>query len=200
MPVKFQYNKTYLHQLSKALRIREQALPTLMAKETALRLEVQKAKQEALGLEQEIEKKNADIQGSFPLWHEFPDDLMAMESIVTEAKKIAGVKIPILRQVVFSVQRCSLFGLPSWIPGGIEMLKSMVELSIRADLARHKVAVLELARKKTTQKVNLYEKVQIPEYQEAVLKIRRFLEDEENLAKASQKILKEKLSRAELAA
>jgi len=200
MPVKFQYNRTYLHQLSKSLRIREQALPTLMAKETALRLEVQKAKQEAQELEQAIEKKNAGIQGSFPLWHEFPDDLMAVGRIVTDAKKIAGVKIPILRQVVFSVQHCSLFGLPSWIPGGIEMLKSMVELAIRADLARHKVAVLELARKKTTQKVNLYEKVQIPEYQEAVLKIRRFLEDEENLAKASQKILKEKLSQAELAA
>jgi V/A-type H+-transporting ATPase subunit D len=200
MAIKFQYNKTYLQQLGKELRIREQALPTLMAKETALRLEVQKAKQEALSLEQEIETKNAGMKSSFPLWREFPDDLIAIEEIVTEAKKIAGVNTPILQQVVFSLQRYSLFGLPAWIPGGIEMLKSMVELSLRAELARHKVAVLELARKKTTQKVNLYEKVQIPEYQEAVLKIRRFLEDEENLAKASQKILKEKLAEAELVA
>ena len=65
MPVKFQYNKTYLHQLSKALRIREKALPTLMAKETALRLEVQKAKQEALELEQEIKRRMPACKASF---------------------------------------------------------------------------------------------------------------------------------------
>jgi V/A-type H+-transporting ATPase subunit D len=49
---------------------------------------------------------------------------------------------------------------------------------------------LEQVRKKTTQKVNLYEKVQIPAFEDAILKIKRYLEDEENLSKASQKILK----------
>jgi V/A-type H+-transporting ATPase subunit D len=62
------------------------------------------------------------------------------------------------------------------------------------ELARKKVSILEYARKKTTQKVNLYEKVQIPEYKEAVRKIKRFMEDEDNLAKSSQKILKVKLA------
>ena len=51
-------------------------------------------------------------------------------------------------------------------------------------------AALEHARKKTTQKVNLFEKVQIPGYQDALRKIKRFMEDEENLSKSSQKILK----------
>jgi V/A-type H+-transporting ATPase subunit D len=50
--------------------------------------------------------------------------------------------------------------------------------------------ILEQVRKKTTQKVNLYEKVQIPAFEDAILKIKRYLEDEENLSKASQKILK----------
>ena len=48
----------------------------------------------------------------------------------------------------------------------------------------------QTARKKTTQKVNLFEKVQIPGYQDALRKIKRFMEDEENLSKSSQKILK----------
>ena len=52
--------------------------------------------------------------------------------------------------------------------------------------------LLDYARKKTTQKVNLYEKVQIPAYNEAISKIKRFLEDEENLSKAAQKIMKRK--------
>ena len=50
--------------------------------------------------------------------------------------------------------------------------------------------LLEHARKKTTQKVNLFEKVQIPGYQDALRKIKRFMEDEENLSKSSQKIMK----------
>ena len=49
---------------------------------------------------------------------------------------------------------------------------------------------LEHARKKTTQKVNLFEKVQIPGYQDAIRKIKRFIEDEESLSKASQKIMR----------
>ena len=52
--------------------------------------------------------------------------------------------------------------------------------------------LLEYARKKTTQKVNLFEKVQIPGYQDAIRKIKRFMEDEENLNKSSQKIVKSK--------
>ena len=50
--------------------------------------------------------------------------------------------------------------------------------------------LLDRARRKTTQKVNLFEKVQIPGFQEAIRKIKRFMEDEENLSKSSQKILK----------
>jgi V/A-type H+-transporting ATPase subunit D len=51
---------------------------------------------------------------------------------------------------------------------------------------------LDYARKKTTQKVNLFEKVQIPGFQDAIRKIKRFMEDEENLSKSSQKIVKSK--------
>jgi len=57
------------------------------------------------------------------------------------------------------------------------------------------VDLLEYARKKTTQKVNLFEKVQIPGYQDAIRKIKRFMEDEENLSKSSQKIVKAKRQR-----
>ena len=55
-----------------------------------------------------------------------------------------------------------------------------------------KARILDYQRKKTTQKVNLYEKVQIPGYQEAIRKIKRYMEDEENLSKASQKIVKQR--------
>ena len=53
MAIKFQYNKTSLQQLRKELKVRVNALPTLVAKETALRLEVKKAREAAAALEKE---------------------------------------------------------------------------------------------------------------------------------------------------
>ncbi len=76
------------------------------------------------------------------------------------------------------------------MPDGVALLKKMAELGLRSRLATERSERLEFARKKTTQKVNLYEKVQIPGYKEAMLKIKRFMEDEENLSKSSQKIVK----------
>ena len=69
--------------------------------------------------------------------------------------------------------------------------------AIRRELLNRKLVLLEHARKKTTQKVNLFEKVQIPGYQDAIRKIKRFMEDEENLSKSSQKILKSLLEKRE---
>lgn len=61
-----------------------------------------------------------------------------------------------------------------------------------------KTYLLDYARKKTTQKVNLYEKVQIPGYEDAIRKIKRALEDEENLSKSAQKIVKQRQAQKEM--
>jgi len=66
----------------------------------------------------------------------------------------------------------------------------LATIGIKSEVYYEKMRLLEHARKKTTQKVNLYEKVQIPGYNEAIRKIKRFMEDEENLSKAAQKIVK----------
>jgi len=194
MAIKFQYNKTYLQQLNRDLKVRENALPTLIAKESALRVEVAKAKEQAHELDARIKKELDALAGSNRLWVEMSDGLVKVGKVGVTVKKIAGVKTPILESVVFDVARYSLVTEAAWFPEGIEILQRLAELKITLALAKKKVAILEYARKKTTQKVNLYEKVQIPEYKEAVRKIKRFMEDEDNLAKSSQKILKVKIA------
>ena len=72
MALKFQYNKTYLHQLNKGLKVRENALPTLIAKESALRLEVKKARAQSEAIEQDLEKRYAAQEESYRLWSEIP--------------------------------------------------------------------------------------------------------------------------------
>ena len=200
MALKFQYNKTYLQQLNKELRVRENALPTLQAKESALRMEVKKARDEARELEREFEEKMRELSAIRRLWSEFEPGLISVKNIILETRKVAGVKTPVLAGMEFSVAGYSLVAAAAWFPPGIEVLKMLSALRIRRDLAHTKVQALEFARKKTTQKVNLYEKVQIPDYQEAIRKIKRFLEDEENLAKSSQKILKARIAALEAVA
>jgi V/A-type H+-transporting ATPase subunit D len=108
------------------------------------------------------------------------------------------VKIPQFEGLSFEMERFSLFGRPSWLLSGVEILKGIAELRVKHKIVKEELDILEYARKKTTQKVNLYEKVQVPAFEEAIQKIKRFLEDEENLAKSSQKILKAKKARLAL--
>lgn len=194
MAIKFQYNKTFLQQLNRDLKVRENALPTLIAKESALRVEVAKAKEQVHKLESDIKNEMKALSDSDRLWVEMTDGLVKVGKVDVTVKKIAGVKTPILEKVAFDMPRYSLVTQAAWIPEGVEILQRIAEIKITLALAKKKAGILEYARKKTTQKVNLYEKVQIPEYKEAVRKIKRFMEDEDNLAKSSQKILKVKLA------
>ncbi len=190
MAIKFQYNKTSRQQLEKQLQIRERALPTLQSKETALRMEVKKAKKEVEKLDTELEKQIMSYEKMVGLWTEFDPSLVKVKDVNLSKKKIAGVAIPILNRVEFETKRFSIFNRPKWFLDGIHMLELLAEIGIRRDFNAIKLERLEYARKKTTQKVNLFEKVQIPGYQEAILKIKRYLEDEENLSKSSQKIMR----------
>ena len=192
MAITYQFNKTSLQGLEKDLKMRQRTLPTLQSKETALRLEVKKAKKELDDLDREVEQRIKDYDQMIALWGEFDTSLIHVDDVRMSIKKIAGVRVPMLDEVVYSTKEFSLFSCPKWFADGFEQLKAIADVGIRQEFVRRKVELLEYARKKTTQKVNLFEKVQIPGYQDAIRKIKRFMEDEENLSKSSQKIVKSK--------
>ncbi len=192
MAIKFQYNKISLQNLQKQLKVRERALPTLQSKEAALRVEVKRAKDHADALDEKLHKAMEDYDSMSRLWGEFDPSLVAVEDVKMTVKKIAGVRTPILEEVVFDIKPFNLVDRPAWFMQGIQVLEEMVRISIEREFFLRKMKLLDYARKKTTQKVNLYEKVQIPGYKEAVQKIKRFLEDEENLSKSAQKIVKKR--------
>jgi V/A-type H+-transporting ATPase subunit D len=188
--MKFQYNKTALQELEKQLKTRVRALPTIKNKEAALRVEVKRAKNEASELEKLLNQKLAEYEKFVRIWGEFDKSLLEVKKLELSSKKVAGVKIPQLENIIFETREFSLFNKPQWYLAGIDILKELTTLTIGREVMHRKSELLYQARKKTTQKVNLYEKVQIPGYQDAIRKIKRFLEDEENLSKSSQKIVK----------
>ncbi len=199
MAIKFQYNKTSLQELNKQLKTRQKALPVLKNKEAALRTEVKKARQESHRLEEELQQFIRQYDSMARLWAEFDPSLVEVCEVKMDSKKIAGVPTPLLEGVEFEMKEFSLFNRPHWFNDGIEILKKLATIGIERQFAIRKMMLLERARKKTTQKVNLYEKNQIPAYEEAILKIKRFMEDEENLAKSAQKILKNRQQQKEAA-
>jgi V/A-type H+-transporting ATPase subunit D len=199
MAIKFQFNKIALQNLRKQLKIRETALPTLKSKESALRFTVKKYKDQLDSLEHEYEKKINSIDKIKSLWAEFPEDIFSLKEVILDEKKIAGIKIPEIKEIVFSIKEFSCFNNPKWLTSGTFILKEISEILTKIKITERCISILEYARKKTTQKVNLYEKVQIPAYSEAILKIKRFLEDVENLEKSAQKITKQRQAEAEMA-
>lgn len=197
MAIKFQYNKTSLQQINKQLQVRERALPTLKNKEAALRVEVKRAKTQAEEYEEKLKKKLQGYQRAIELWGEFDNELVAVEDVALSVKKIAGVKTPVLEEVKFSIKEFSLFNKPGWYLDGITIVKELAQIAIESEVFQQKMQLLDHARRKTTQKVNLYEKVQIPGFEDAIRKIKRYLEDEENLSKAAQKIVKTRIQEME---
>jgi V/A-type H+-transporting ATPase subunit D len=190
MAIKFQYNKTALQDLGKQLAIREGALPILKNKESALRVRVNQQKQETMRLEKaylEVEKQSERL---IPLVGRFPMERLMVKSLKIRQKKIAGVLIPVLDEIELDIKELLWHEAPHWYPDVFEFLKELAIKKVEYKIAERQLYVLEKERKRTTQKVNLYEKVQIPDLQDAMKKIKKYLEDKENLSKAAQKIIK----------
>lgn len=189
--MKYQLNKPALQKLRRDLAIRVRALPILKAKETALRLELVKSQARLLNLTADEKRIKEQSNPHLRLWGEYPG-LLSIEAIELSERSVAGVPIAEVADIRFHVLKAGLFHQRGWVVKGTDMLRDMVRLRVEMDIHRKNTLVLHDARKRATQKVNLYEKVQIPQLSGAIRRIRNFLDDKENLSRAAQKIVKEK--------
>ncbi len=191
MALKFHYNKTTIQQFRRQLSIRERALPILKNKETALRKEEKQTRKAMERLQQDKSEVEQALTPFAGFWTELPK-ILTLDDPGVYYKKVVGVRVPEIRDISFKVADVAWWRYPAWVPAAIAMLKEVISLDIQIKVKSLQVEALNTARKKTTQKVNLYEKVQIPAYEDAILKIKRFLEDKENISKAAQKIVKKR--------
>lgn len=195
MKIQIKFNKTALREFQKKLQIREKALPTLKNKEAALRAMVLETKKEIEHITDLFLSKIKKNEPWKDLWQEFNTNLIHIEKVYSTNIKVAGIAIPVFESLDTTEQDFSIFSNPYWFRNGVQELKDVLEIRVRKEYLSIKLSLLERARKKATQKVNLYEKVQIPILALAIRQIKRYLEDEENLAKAGQKLLKHRLKK-----
>ena len=109
MAITYQFNKTSLQGLEKDLKMRQRTLPTLQSKETALRLEVKRAKNELDELDKEVEQRIRDYDKMIALWGEFDTSLIHVDDVRMSIKKIAGVRVPVLDEVVYTTKEYIIY-------------------------------------------------------------------------------------------
>ncbi|HUS47866.1 MAG TPA: V-type ATP synthase subunit D [Phycisphaerae bacterium] len=124
------------------------------------------------------------------------EGLARPEEVKTATANIAGVRVPVLEAVRFGKATYSLFGTPPWVDRALADLREVNEKEARADVLRQHVKLLRRELTKIIQRVNLFEKVKIPDAREAIRVIRIALGDEMTAAVGRAKIAKAKIGEA----
>lgn len=200
---KIRLTKNELKKQKDALKRFRQYLPTLLLKKQQLQSEI-------LKLHQEMEKLKQDkafIKARDYKWVDVfaetttPDikTLLSLENIVTETGNIAGVDIPVFSGITFKEEEYDLLLTPLWLDFGIEALKEMMAVNAKMEVLKKQDEMVREELRITTQRVNLFEKVMIPETRENIRKIQIYLGDMQTAAVVTGKIAKDKILRATMA-
>lgn len=177
-------------------------LPTLQLKKQQLQMEI--LHQTSLFEEREYqqEKKKAAIEIWAGLLIEPEVNLKPWLSplkVIAAAKNVAGVDVPIFERAEFAAAEYDLFIMPPWVDAGLEALQALVSLEEQLAVIKKAIAILKHELRITTQRVNLFEKVKIPQAKEAIRLIKIYIGDQMANAVGRSKIAKNKIERAILA-
>ncbi|NCC52867.1 MAG: V-type ATP synthase subunit D [Spartobacteria bacterium] len=169
-------------------------LPTLQLKKQQLQMEVRQLT--ARIEEKRIEEENVlnNLRSWLKLFSE-PFDFesyVRIKRIQLDQGNIAGVAIPVLDDVLFETKVPDLYATAAWVDTGIEVLEHLMRLRVERLVMKEQIVCLKEELRVTNQRVNLFEKVKIPEGKENIRKIRVFLGDQETAAVARAKIAKSK--------
>ena len=124
------------------------------------------------------------------------ESLVSVRNVEIESGNIAGIDIPVFSGIEFDVAEYDLFSTPLWVDAGIEKIKEISAIDAELEVLEQQRRLLAEELRITTQRVNLFEKVKIPETQENIRMIRIYLGDQQTAAVVRGKMAKNKVVRA----
>ena len=191
---KVKNTKTELKAQRDALKRYKRYLPTLQLKKQQLQMEIRTVEQRVSEKKAEEEAARGALADWAKLYSEPLDYLswLAVESIEVEPGNIAGVAVRALREIRFRRAVPDLWATPDWLDEGLATLETLFRLRIERRLLEEQLRLLAEELRTTSQRVNLFEKVKIPECAENIRRIRIFLGDENTGAVVRSKIAKGK--------
>ncbi len=191
---KIKHTKNELKAQNEALKRFERFLPMLQLKKQQLQAEIQ-------GIDSAIDKQTAEetsqraqLEAWVALFSEPAelDRILGPATAQTGEDNVAGVAIPVLQSVHMSRADYDLFDTPSWVDDALDMVQQLTELRIAREVLEEQRRRIEEELRVTSQRVNLFEKVKIPECKENIRVIKIFLGDEQTAAVARGKIAKKR--------
>lgn len=195
---RFALNKSSLQKERERLKLLERLLPSLDLKRRQLLLELQKATTEVAKREHELAARQAEIGRQLPMLATEAIDvagLVRLQKVVIEQENVVGVRLPVLRDLRFTVAEYSFLAKPAWVDVLILRLQETITLRLHLQVAQQRVAILAKAVRRVTQRLNLFEKILIPQTKQNIKKIQIYLGDAERAAVVRAKLAKQKRQR-----
>ena len=193
---KIKLTKNELKGQKDALKMYERYLPTLTLKKQQLQSEIHTIDEKARAVRAERKALEEDFQKWIAVFGEkeaFKPGMVTVKNIKKGWGNIAGVKIPVYEGADFSRGDYDLYATPLWIDMAADRMEKALELDLQANVLDEQVRLLSRELRTTTQRVNLFEKVKIPDTKRNIKKINVFLGDEQVAAVVRSKISKKKL-------
>jgi V/A-type H+-transporting ATPase subunit D len=194
--VKIKLTKGELKKQRDNLRQFRRYLPTLQLKKQQLQMEILRWG----GLLEEkmlVEKSRMSVVLSWAGLLAEPgislSSWTAPREVVTGSRNVAGVDIPVFERAEFAEAEYDLFLIPPWVDAAIEFLRELVSLREEIRITQGAIEILRHELRITTQRVNLFEKVKIPEAEDAIRRIKIYVGDQMANAVGRSKIAKRKI-------
>ena len=183
----------------------ERYLPTLQLKKQQLQSVIMKENAELEQMEADRTVMIGDLDDWVAVFAEntiFEDEmkldrLIQPDSVVCTTENIAGVKVPLFKELTFKNIVYDVDDYPLWVDTALVKLRGIARLDALVSTQRRRVECLEKELRSTSQRVNLFEKVKIPEAKENIRVIGVYLGDQQTAAVVRGKISKKKLTGAE---
>lgn len=193
---KIKLTKNELKIQKDALKMYKRYLPTLTLKKQQLQTEIRSIDAKA----KEVRAKRVQLEKEFDEWisvfgesQAFKPGMVTVSNIKKGVGNIAGVTIPIYEGADFARGEYDLYETPLWIDLAADRMEKALSLDLEAEVLDEQVRLLSIELRATTQRVNLFEKVKIPETKANIKKISVSLGDEQVAAVVRSKISKKKL-------
>jgi V/A-type H+-transporting ATPase subunit D len=191
-------NKSSLKQQRDQLKMFRRFLPSLDLKRQQLLAALKEARNELAAVQREIEGLDDELKDILPLLGSSTigtrdlTSLVSIRSVRIEEQNVLGTELPIAREVDFDVKDYSTLVTPFWVDLLVGKVEQLAELRVHLQVREERVKRLDYAARKITQRVNLFEKVLIPQARENIRRIVIFLSDQERAAVVRSKIAKNK--------
>ncbi|MCL2805444.1 MAG: V-type ATP synthase subunit D [Treponema sp.] len=190
---KIRLTKNELKKQKDSLKMYKRYLPTLMLKKQQLQGEIRLTD---LRLK-ELHSARENLDESFKRWIAvfgekgfFTKDILSITSLRTDTGNVAGVAIPIFKGADFKISRYDLVHTPLWLDTAVDSMKQSLLLELEAEIVEEQRRRLDRELRTTTQRVNLFEKIKIPEAAGNIKRIQVYLGDQQTASVVRGKIAK----------